>query len=184
MRSTFTETEVVALKNRTTFCDRIYCLQVTYTCNFVLTLHKFFLERRSTYSEQQCIKWSPAYRRLNIMGNNKNILPKSGQSRLRDVLTDWELTGTKRFSRRVVAYEILRRVVEHRGLTVCWIEFEGKLFSNFVWFLFQLILSAFFVPRLFSPFCLLWKYTLAPLTLAHWLFIIMVLGTLMVTVIW
>ena len=37
------------------------------------------------------------------------------------------------------------------------------LFSNFDWFflLFQLIISLFFVPRLFSSFCLLWKYTLA-----------------------
>ena len=42
-----------------------------------------------------------------------------------------------------------------------YFEFEGKLFSNFVRFLFQLILSAFFVPRLFSSFCLLRKYTLA-----------------------
>ena len=32
-----------------------------------------------------------------------------------------------------------------------YFEFDGKLFSNFVWFLFQPIISAFFVPRLFSP---------------------------------
>ena len=44
-----------------------------------------------------------------------------------------------------------------------YFEFDGKLFSNFVWFLFQLIISAFFVPRLFSPVCLLWKHTLAVL---------------------
>ena len=46
-----------------------------------------------------------------------------------------------------------------------YFEFEGKLFSNFVWFLIQLILSAFFVPRLLLPFCLLWKYTLAVLVI-------------------
>ena len=44
-----------------------------------------------------------------------------------------------------------------------YFEFDGKLFSNFVWFLFQPIISAFFVPRLFSPVCLLWKHTLAVL---------------------
>ena len=43
-------------------------------CNFALTLHKFLVERRSPYSEhEQYIKWSPAYKSLNIMGNNKNI---------------------------------------------------------------------------------------------------------------
>ena len=48
-----------------------------------------------------------------------------------------------------------------------YFEFDGKLFSNFVWFLFQPIISAFFVPRLFSPVCLLWKHTLAVLIIVR-----------------
>ena len=87
-KSNFTETEVVAYNNRTSFCRRIYCLQFlnyTYTCNFVLTLHKFFVEHRSTYSEQQRIKWSPAYKRLEIVhGKQQKHLTKK-----------WKLAGTK-----------------------------------------------------------------------------------------
>ena len=63
-----------------------------------------------------------------------------------------------------------------------YFEFEGKLFSNFVWFLLQLILSAFFVPRLFSPFCLLWKYTLAVLVIVSaWM---VIPAQIMMGVIW
>ena len=63
----------------------------------------------------------------------------------------------KKFSRQVVA---------SYGRFDCILSLRvTMLFSNFDWFffLFQLIISLFFVPRLFLSFCLLRKYTLSDL---------------------
>ena len=102
-----------------------------------------------------------------IKYNGKHLAKKWSKSLTRGS-NHWELTGTKSFSRQVVASNrrrSLTRSYEGWSRTEVWryFEFEGKLSSNLVWFLFQLIISAFFVPRLFSPVCLLWKHTLAVL---------------------